>query len=81
MGSGTNLGESPFESSLHNSFTAQRGTVMALNWTVSVTSHKDGFPDETAAIGNFSRPLDGATPADFGLSLNEAQGMIGVSVI
>ena len=50
---------------------------MALSWTVSVTSHRDGFPDETAAIGNFSRPLDGATPADFGLSLNEAQGMIG----
>ena len=49
---------------------------MTISWTISVTCKNKSGPSSTVAIAKFSRPLDKATPADFGLSLVEARTML-----
>jgi hypothetical protein len=44
-----------------------------MHWTIYL--HRDGT-DEKVPLARFQRPLEGATPADFGLSMSEARSLL-----
>ncbi|MDZ5455658.1 hypothetical protein [Azohydromonas lata] len=48
---------------------------MEHQWTVLV-QQQGGTACEPVVVGTFRRRVDGATPADFGLSLAEGQALV-----